>query len=339
MPEMLDAFEGDAFDFTTLTASVNNEPFVPGQVGDLGIFEEEGVTTTDLAIEERDGTLELVGESARGGNGETVAKDYERVRKLPIPHFQRDDAILAEEVQGRRVFGTTDTRETVENRVVQRSMRHFRDFDATLEHQRIGALKGIILNKAGGVRTNLFTEFQVQQEPTVFLSLSDANPASGVLRDACDSIIETIEDNLTGTPYSHVHCLAGRTAYKKLFKHKEVVDSYKNTVEAAFLRQGLPRTFTFGDITFERYRTGGTVNFIGDDDLHFFPMGAPGLFITRFAPADYNDTVNTVGLPRYLRVFAMNNNKGYKLEVQTNPISLCLKPKVLIKGSAGADPG
>ncbi|MEW6257419.1 MAG: major capsid protein [Pseudomonadota bacterium] len=339
MPEMLDAFEGDAFEFTTLTASVNNEPFVPGQVGALGIFEEEGVTTTDLAIEERAGALELVGESARGGPGETIEKDVEKVRKLPIPHFQREEGIAAEEVQGRRAFGTADARETLEGRIVQRSMRHFRDFDATLEYQRIGALKGVILNKAGGVRTNLFTEFGVTQESTVYLDLSNATPASGFLRDACDTVIETIEDNLTGTPYSHVHCLAGRTAYKKVFKHKEVVDSYKNTVEAAFLRQGLPRTFTFGDITFERYRTGGTVNFIGDDDLHFFPMGASGLFITRFAPADYNDTVNTVGLPRYLRVFATNNNKGYKLEVQTNPISLCLKPKVLIKGSAGADPG
>lgn len=337
MPQMLDAFEGDAFDFTTLTASVNNEPFAPGQVGALNIFDEGGIDTTDLAIEERDGTLELVAETARGGPGETAAKDYERMRKLVVPHWQRDEAVMAEEVQGKRMFGTTDQRETVEARVVQRSMKHFRDFDLSLEYQRVGALKGIILNKQGQVRYNLFNEFGVAQESVVYLDLGNANPASGALRDACDSIIETVENNLTGTPYSHVHCLAGRSAYKKLFKHKEVVDSYKNTVEAAFLRQGLPRTFQFGDITFERYRTGGLANFIGDDDLQFFPMGAPGLFITRFAPADYNDTVNTMGLPRYLRAFLMPNNKGYRLEVQSNPISLCLKPKVLIKGSSAAN--
>lgn len=336
MPEMLDAFDGDAFDFTTLTASVNNEPFAPGQVGALNIFEEEGIDTTDLAIEERDGSLEIVAETARGGPGETVAKDYERMRKLVVPHWQRDDAVTAEEVQGKRAFGTIDQRETVEDRVVRRAMKHFRDFDVSLEFQRVGALKGIILNKKGQVRYNLFNEFGVSQPDTVYLDLGNANPAAGALRVACDEIIETIEDNLTGTPYGHIHCLAGRNAYRNLFQHKEVVDSYKNTVEAAFLRQGIPRTFQFGDITFERYRTGGMANFIGDDDLQFFPVGAPGLFITRFAPADYNDTVNTMGLPRYLRVFVMKNNKGYRMEAQSNPISLCLKPKVLIKGSSAA---
>lgn len=339
MPEMIDVFEGDAFDFTTLTAAVNHEPFAPGQVGQLGIFDEEGVSTTDIAIEEKSGALELVGESPRGGMGETIEKDYEKVRKIQIPHFERSEAVLAEEVQGQRQFGTVDQKETLEGRIVQRSMRHFRDFDLTLEHQRVGALKGIILNKAGAVRYNLYNFFEVAPPAPVYFDLEAANPGRGVLRDTCDTIIEQVEDALGGTPYGHVHCLAGRAAYKKLFKHKEVVESYQNTVEAAFLRQGLPRTFNFGDITFERYRTGGLANFIADDELRFFPMGAPGLFITRFAPADYSDTVNTIGLPRYLRVFAMTNNKGYRFEVQSNPISLCLKPKTLIKGLAGAAGG
>lgn len=335
MPDFPDVFEGDAFDFTSLVAAVNHEPFLPGQVGRMGLFEEEGISTLDVAIEERHGTLELVGETARGGPGETIAKDYEKGRKIPVSHFQRDDGVMAEEVQGQRAFGSTSDRETLEGRLVQRSMRHFNDFDLTLEHQRVGALKGIVTNKAGGTRLNLFTEFGVAQPATVYLDLANANPTTGVLRDTCDRIIETIEDNLTGTPYDGVRCLAGRNAYRALFKHPEMQDSFKGTAEAAFLRQGLPSSLPFGNIVFERYRTSGIAGLIGDDELQFFPV-ARGLYKTWFAPADYNDTVNTIGLPRYLRVFSRSDNKGYRMEVQSNPLSLCLKPRVLIKGNIGA---
>lgn len=40
-------------------------------------------------------------------------------------------------------------------------------------------------------------------------------------------------------------------------------------------------------------------------------MGAPGLFITRFAPADYMETVNTPGLPRYMKQIVQRNGKGW----------------------------
>jgi hypothetical protein len=60
--------------------------------------------------------------------------------------------------------------------------------------------------------------------------------------------------------------------------------------------------------------------------------GVPDLFITRFAPADYVETVNTIGLPRYAKQIPMRNGKGIELEVQTNPINLCTQPGVLLKG-------
>lgn len=57
--------------------------------------------------------------------------------------------------------------------------------------------------------------------------------------------------------------------------------------------------------------------------------GVPDLFITRFAPADYNETVNTPGLPFYSRAIEKRNGKGYDLEVQMNAISVCTRPQTL----------
>ena len=57
--------------------------------------------------------------------------------------------------------------------------------------------------------------------------------------------------------------------------------------------------------------------------------GVPELFIERYAPADYEETVNTMGLPRYAKQFAVEGGKSRKLEVQTNPIAICTQPDTL----------
>lgn len=337
MPDIFDIFNDDAFGVVNLAALVNNQPFTPGQVGALGIFEEQGVDTTSIAFDLIDGTITLVGPTTRGGPGETRDHDRARITNLSVPHFQRDDAILADEVQGKRQLGeNSDQRETLQNKIVAKSMTHFRDFDVTIEHQRMGALSGIVLDKNGNTMYNLFNVFDVSAQSTKFFDLGAASPGSGVLRDACDDAIETVENALGASPYDHVHAICGRTFYKALFKHKEVVDSFKNTVEAAQLRQGLPRKFEFGNIQFERYRTGGVSGLVADDQCKIFPVGVPGLFKTFFGPADYEETVNTIGLPRYVKQFPMPNGKGRNLEIQTNPLNICTKPRVLITGDKAA---
>jgi hypothetical protein len=337
MPDIFDVFNNDAFNVITLSSLVNNQPFMPGQVGQLGIFEEEGINTTTVGFDLIDGTIELVGQTARGGPGESVGKDLASTVALSVPHFQRDDAVSDDEVQNRRQLGeNADQRETLQNLITSRSMKHFRDFDVTLEHQRMGALSGIVLNKAGGTMYNLFTTFGVSAQDTKFFDLGAASPANGALRDACDDVVETVENALANDPYDHVHAICGRTFYKALLKHKEVTDSFKNTLEAAQLRQGLPRKFEFGNIVFERYRTGGISGLIADDQCKIFPVGVPGLYKTFFAPADYEETVNTPGLPRYVKQVPMLNGKGRLLEIQTNPLQICRKPRVLITGDKDA---
>lgn len=49
----LDIFSNNAFSVISLTDAVNKMPFVPGRIGQLGLFEEKGVSTTSIMIEER----------------------------------------------------------------------------------------------------------------------------------------------------------------------------------------------------------------------------------------------------------------------------------------------
>ena len=57
------------------------------------------------------------------------------------------------------------------------------------------------------------------------------------------------------------------------------------------------------------------------------------LFRTYFAPADFNETANTLGLPLYAKQAPRKFERGTDLHVQSNPLPLCLRPEILVKGT------
>lgn len=341
---MLDIFNNDAFSVASMTAKVNKIPFVPGQVGATGIFDEQGVTARLIAVEEQNGSLTLVAPTPRGGPGETTDNDKRKIRAFEVPHYQRDDAVMADEVQGVRGFGSDinnpdQALQTVEAVVEQKSHKHTIALDATLEHQRVGAIKGIVTDKNGNTMFDLYSLYGLAAPTPVEFKLDVAG--TGV-RQVCFDVIDAIEDSLDGNTYSGVHAFVGNTFWKSLIEHKSVRETYLNTVQAQELRGSLHvHKFEFGGITWERYRTGkqakasaNNTPFIGASEARFVPLGVPELFITRFAPADYIETVNTIGLPRYSKQFPMPNDKGRNLEIQMNAISLCTQPAVLLSAVA-----
>lgn len=321
----------DPFSLESLTAAVNQVPYRPGQVSATGIFEEDSVTTTMISVEMREGKLGLVEPSQRGGDGETT--DDENRKKVPfeVPHYQRNDAVLADEVQNVREFGTESSLEMITGRVNRKAQRHAADLTMTLEHQRVGAIKGIITSKSGGVLVDCYNAFGISVPAAVSLELDvDSTIVANLFQD----VIYAIEDALD-EPYSGLHVFTGRDFHKALWTHKSVRDTFLYNTGATVLRQDVPDIFQFAGATWERYRTGAKATtdlgapYIAANEARVVPLGVSELFITRFAPADYNETVNTPGLPFYSRATEKRNGKGYDLEVQMNAVSLCTRPAVL----------
>lgn len=337
---MLDVFNQDAFGVISLTDSINEQPFVPGRLGTLIDWSEQGVATTSIAIEKKGNTLALVNPSPRGGPGASYAKDSRSLRQLTIPHYQIDDAVYADEVQGVREFGSENQVQTVKGMIDMRMAQHVQlRLDPTLEYQRLGAVTGIILNGDATTLYNLYTEFGVSAQTEVAFNLAAA--ANGALRTSCSTVVRTIAKALGGLPFSGVRAICSDSFWDALIANVEVRASYLQQQEASQLRNGMAyEQFTFGGITFENYRGGtGTEEatpFIMADKAHFFPVGVPGLFRTVYAPADYMETVNTIGLPRYAKMFPMPNDKGMHLEVQMNALNYCTRPRALVKGKLQA---
>lgn len=342
---MLDVFNSDAFTVTSLTDAINKLKFQPGRIGAMGLFMPTSVATTSIAIEEKNGILTLVAPTPRGAPGVTLDKAKRTMRNLSIPHFEINDAIMAEEVQGVRAWGSESDVETVMGKVAERGQLHSQSLAATEEYTRIGAIRGEVIYPALTGETaqtlDLFGTFGVDPIVERDWDLDAGSPAAGVVRKTCAAVYRQIAGVLEGTPFSGVYALCGDNFFDDLIAHTEVRSTYLQQQEAGQLRTGYVDngaggsygSFTFGGITFENYRGSvGSTDFIDSNKAHFFPVGVPGLFRTYFAPADYIETVNTMGQRLYAKQYEMPNGKGVHFDVQLNELNICTRPRVLLRG-------
>lgn len=335
----LDIFNQSAFSMVSLTDAINKVPHVPGRIGQLGLFAESGITTTTAMIEEKNGTLSLIPTTTRGGPAAKNQADKRAARAIAVPHIAVEDTIYADQVQNVRAFGSENALAGVQAVVNERLASMAQKMDATLEFHRLGAVKGVVLDADGvSVLYDLFNLFGVVQAAEVAFNLPVTK--DGALRTMCAGVKRAMQDELGAMTFDHVHAVVGAQFWDQLIANPEVRASYLSQAEASDLRGDKTRngTFEFGGITWEEYRGKvGAIEFVATDKAHFFPVGAPGLFKTLFAPADFVETVNTIGLPRYAKQAVDQRFQRFvEVHSQTNPLCFCTRPAVLMKGRAGA---
>lgn len=333
---MINPFDTDAFNMTSLTASINLLPNTYGKLEAMNLFPQKSVRTRNIAVEEQNGVLNLLPTQMPGGTSTFEGRTKRKMRSFTIPHIPHDDVILPEEIQGIRAFGTENELEAMAN-VVTDHLQSMRNKHAiTIEHLRMGALKGNILDADGSTLYNLFDEFEITPK-TVNFALGTA---STDVKKKCLEVLRHIEDNLRGEFMTGVHCLVSPEFFDALTSHSKVKEAYERWEEGAALRNDMRSGFTFGGITFEEYRgqatdpDGNTRRFIASGEGHCFPTGTAESFVTYFAPADFNETVNTLGLPLYAKQCPRKFDRGTELHTQSNPLPLCLRPGVLVKLTA-----
>lgn len=337
----LDIFNNDAFSVFTLTDALKDVKPRPSRLGDLGLFSSTSVTTLTVGIERIGDILQLVTPTPRGAPGEVRDTPKRTLEDIRIPHFQRDWSVMADEVQGIRAFGSETELETVQGVVAGKIDANVMDLDLTDEYSRLGAVQGIVTYK-GGQTLNLFTKFGVAQPIEIDFDLDAASPADGILRKRCTQIIRAMRVALGGLNFGYVHALVGDNFFDDLLQHKEVRATYAGWEESKILREsyvGKNRAenpiFEFGGIVWENY---GAIEASGDgaligihtDKAKFFPVGVPGMFRTYIAPADYIETVNTLGKLTYAKQWPMPNDKGINGETQRNILHIPTRPGALL---------
>ena len=330
---MQNPFSNPAFSMANLTAAINLLPNRYGRLESLNLFPVKPVRFRQILIEEKNGVLNLLPTLPVGSPGTVGQRDKRKMRSFVVPHIPHDDVVLPEEVQGIRAFGSESELQTVAS-VMAEHLQTMRNKHAiTLEHLRMGALKGIILDADGSELYNLFDLFDITPKVVNF----QLGAAGTDIKKKCLDLKRHLEKNLKGERMSGVHCLVSEEFFDAFTSHEKVVAAYDRWQDSFALRSDMRSGFTFAGITFEEYSgeaSDGDDNihrFIEAGEGHAFPLGTVDTFATYFSPADFNETANTLGQPLYAKQEPRKFERGTDIHTQSNPLPMCHRPAVLVK--------
>ena len=341
---LLDVFDSSAFDLQALTVAIDKLPYSPGRIGELGLFQQRPITSRHALIEERLGVLSLVPTLARGSSNQTtLTQPRRKARSFVVPHMPQWTEVLAEDLEGKRAFGSEDQTEVFSQIVNDRLEQMKANHEVTWEYHRIGALNGKILDADGStVIEDLFADFGITQTSVNF-DFTDtgtyALPAPTTdMKIAAQGLIRTVQVALGNTPFKNVRIFCGNQFWDNFVYHGTVRKAYEYYRQNEFLRVtqipggSAEGGFQFADCTWENYRGFvGTVTFVPSNGAIAFPEGVKDLFQEIVAPGDFTETVNTRGQVLYAKQERLPFDKGIQLHTQSNVLMMCTRPACLIK--------
>ncbi|MBU2708830.1 major capsid protein [Zooshikella marina] len=317
--------QDDAFKLPGLTLAINKAVVTPGRIGQLGWFEEDGITTTYLNVELQHQSLILVPSKPRGAPGTSLSREKRNQIPFSTVHLPMEGAVLADELQNVRAFGSTNVAAQIQKLVDRELTRMRKSMEVTHEYQRLGALRGQIIDADNvTVLEDFFKRFNVKKNIFTLDFTQD-------LRTQCMNIKRASEKEQGTLRTSKYRVLMGSEVTNELLKNDDFKKAYERWQDGQALRDDMRMNINFGGLLWEEYEAQfGAEYFIAPDEAMVVPEGLSGLFITRFAPANYMETVNTPGLPYYAKRKAMDYDKGVEFEAQSNPIHLCTNPRAII---------
>jgi hypothetical protein len=332
-----DIFNDDAFSVSQLTQTIVDIPRVPTRLGDMGLFAEYGINTPTMMIERTGSSLQLVPTAPRGGVRQTIQSQNRKLIPVATVHLPQGATILADEVYGVRAFGSETEVMSMQNLVRQKLATAKGNLDLTLEYHRIGALKGLVLDSDGTTEIlDVYDLFGMTQE-TQFWNIATSGTTADP-KQLCVDLKRKIRAKLGGRSFTRVRCMVSEGFFDKLVGHANMKKAWELWQQGQYGRTDQSESdFEFAGVVFSIYEGGTSAgDFIADGIGYAYPEGVPRMFQTAYSPADYMETVNTLGAPYYAKQERMPFDKGIQMETQSNPICLNTLPEAVIKLSAAA---
>lgn len=342
MTLILDVFNSDPFSAVEMTRAINVVPNTYGRLQELNLFPAEAIPTTTVAVAYENGVLNLLPTKPRGAPATQGIVGRRNARVFSIPHIPHEDLVTAKDVQDRMAYGGVNALDNVTDMVNRKLMTMRRKHAITLEHMRMGALKGVVLDADGSTIVNFFTEFGVTEKVVDFdLGVTTVNVGEKIRE-----VVRHIEDNLLGDVMTGVHCLCSPEFFDDLISHSSVVEAYQfYSSRQEPLREDTRRMFQHHGVVFEEYRgtatrmnEDGTTTvrrFIPSGEARFFPLGTTETFATYFAPPDVLGEVNTAPNTEVYVATAIDPEfqRYVKLYTESNPLPVVKRPALLVKGT------
>lgn len=319
------ALQSGRFSVMNLTAAINNVEVPRLRISELGLFEERGISETFLDVQYEDGQIMIIPAKERGEDG---TKTKGRTRKSFIfkaIHLPLEGEILADSIQGIKAFGSQTELEVLSKKINEELQDQKSSHEATLENIKIGALLGKVVDSDGAVIEDFFKRFDIKvsdAEDTIDFSKDLGTQLLGAKRKS-----QKAQKGVKGKKY---RAFCHPVFFDKLLANDDFKKAFDRFNDGAALRGGV----TWRGAIWEEFdgdlgiidENGERVESMPSGQALLFPEDKPKLFIVRFCPANYNETVNTTGLPFYSRAEAKRMGKGVDIETQSNVITVCTAP-------------
>lgn len=339
---MFDLVANWPFTSRHLTQTVNEIPNQYGYLEELGYAPGEGVASTVVEIAREGSTIRVLPNVERGGPSSTKGAPTEDAIFIRIPSFPQVHTITPKDVQDWVKKANREINpKTMEESLAERleSMRF--DHDLTLEYQRVGAMKGVLLDGNGNELIDLFDAFGVTQKVVDFALDNDAT----VVTEKVDEVISYIRANLLGEIMTGVEIFVDKAFFNALVSHPNVEKFYLGYVNAMMLanpnyKPKYGRVFEFHGVTFREYDAQvtlynkTTVPMIANGDGHAIPVGTRDAFQTYFGPPNDIRFVNAEGLEIYMSQEMMKHGAGIELKSESCPLPVFRRPALCVRVTA-----
>ncbi|ULJ69281.1 major capsid protein [Wielerella bovis] len=317
------------FSMQAMTEAVNELPSPKTQIRELGLFVPKRLTTTYVRIEHQNGVLTLVQSKPRGSSGTASQPRARQKRSFEVPHLPREDFIRPDEVQNVSEFGNPNKAQAVDTVVLERLEDMKSDIVYTREHMMLGALLGDIKDgDTGEIFYNIYDEFKLKRQ--VFnWKLTTASTQVGALMDDTK---RKLRKHAHGEIVNGFIALCSPEFFDKLKYHNNVKEFVKEKDNAKEYREDSGGEFIHNGVRFIEYDGdfgGGKASHIEAGSAILLPSGTRKTFHEYFAPADTNSAVNTLAELIYAQREKLPLDKGWHLEVQSNPLPLVLRPNLV----------
>lgn len=343
---IIDIFRNNAFSTTSLIAALENTEYLPGRLGQLNVFTPNPIRTESVSVEIRkNGSLSVIPTSPRGAPLQQISPDRRHTRSFNTHRIGIGDRITASELAFVRQFGEEEAVRQVQAEIARRwngPTGMISRVNLTLEHMRLGAIQGKMIDHDGTVLEDWTNALTVPGDapitiPTITFDFSALN--NGELREKLIKIKRDMARTSDGvwTPQTKIHVMVGDDFMDKLVKNEEVREYYKNRVNAANYVENYDAfsTIELEGFVFENYR--GTDDestvAIGTNDGHAFPTNAPGAFEHIKAPGESFSDLGAIGKDLYSLITPdpSGHDRFVDLETIAYPLMACMRPKMLRK--------
>ncbi|AWH15055.1 hypothetical protein [Aeromonas phage 85AhydR10PP] len=323
------AAEAGKFTVQNLTAAINKSKVAKLRLAALALFEEKGITTTHCDIEFKDGKLIIVTEKERGAEGDRLTKADRTIKPFKTLHLPVWGELKADDLQNVRKFGAEYDNDAGGERwdeVVDEEVTRMRQsIELTIEMMRFGALSGKVLGKAGNVIHDFFQEFGLAEADAK--NVIDFKAEKGVRNQLAAALRES-KKHQAGVKATSYRAFCSASFMDALLEDEGFRKAYERFNDSKAFREDVRGGILWDGILWEEHTEelpDGTL-MVPEGEARLVPENNKGLFVTRFAPANYAETVNTQGLPLYSAAEMQDFNKGVDLEAQSNPLNVCTSP-------------